>query len=193
MIQEIMKVANLTDFIVKPKRAGSQELRVTDFLEAILNSNTGAEAAALLNIAPQTFKRLIKKIFPNVNLAGGRETWKYFLLDSINKKKCPSCLNIRDHSAFGKASCNIRGLNYLCRLCEASKSSVKRAKMLNRMPKWADVNSITLFYINCPHGHHVDHVIPLQGENVSGLHVIENLQYLLARDNLIKSNKFKVG
>lgn len=66
-------------------------------------------------------------------------------------------------------------------------SRKKRVKLAT--PKWADLKAIREFYFNCPEGYHVDHIIPLNGRIVSGLHTIANLQYLSATDNLKKSNK----
>jgi hypothetical protein len=70
------------------------------------------------------------------------------------------------------------------------KSATERAVRLQRVTKWADIDVIKEFYLNCPDGFHVDHIIPLRGKLVSGLHVIENLQYLPAKENLSKGNKF---
>lgn len=61
-----------------------------------------------------------------------------------------------------------------------------------RIPIWADLYEIKMFYKNCPIGHHVDHVVPLCSSIVCGLHVINNLQYLRASENLKKSNSFSI-
>jgi hypothetical protein len=58
-----------------------------------------------------------------------------------------------------------------------------------RVPKWADFENIKIVIKNCPDDLTIDHIIPLQGKLVSGLHVSWNLQYLTPIENSKKKNK----
>lgn len=76
----------------------------------------------------------------------------------------------------------------------AARSSAFKKLLRERKPAWniPDHNKqIHEFYTNRPEGYHVDHIVPLRGDNVCGLHVIWNLQYLPAVENMKKSNKVR--
>lgn len=66
----------------------------------------------------------------------------------------------------------------------------RHAAKLQRTPPWADFIAIAKVYIRAAQqGLTVDHVIPLQGKLVSGLHVENNLQLLTKSENSKKGNR----
>ena len=75
----------------------------------------------------------------------------------------------------------------------AAKAAKRRAAKLQATPPWADLEEIKNVYLEAQYFNmHVDHIIPLQGKNVCGLHVWDNLQLLPAVENIKKGNKYAV-
>lgn len=126
----------------------------------------------------------------------------------IHHKKCSSCGEIKPKNLFQPKISSVDGLHSQCKKCKnvrykqknkgkinanhaARKKAIKRAT-----PFWADKQLIEDIYkkaafisMTTKIAHHVDHIIPIQGKNVSGLHVPYNLQILTASQNCSKQNK----
>lgn len=153
-----------------------------------------------LGISIATITKLLKEVLPTRVTSTTGDKPDNFLLGLFEYKWCGKCKQVHPFENFRKNSALKYGLNTYCKEChlatttstQAGRQSEYRCSKLHRTPVWADLSLIKKFYEECPVGMHVDHVIPLQGEKVSGLHVLENLQYLSQHDNCAKHNKFDI-
>jgi hypothetical protein len=145
-----------------------------------------------------TMTRYFKKLFPDRPVRSTKvDNW---LLYKYGYKQCKNCEEVRLLEEFDANKAREDGVNSHCKTCvletrrdyQREYQKRRKAVKLDRVPSWADVEKIKEIYRKCPEGCHVDHIIPLQGRLVSGLHVEGNLQYLSAKENLQKNNKFEV-
>lgn len=163
------------------------------FIDALINASN---ISKYLGISDYKLSKQIKLIWPS------RPKGKLlnFVLGLAEYKNCTKCLNYLPRAYFRLNKYNSDGLNPFCKKChsdttgitQANRQANYRAAKLKRTPAWANLDKIKEFYDNCPRGYHVDHIIPLQGEYVSGLHIETNLQYLPAIDNIKKGNRFNL-
>lgn len=189
-----------------------------ELLTLILTYETGAAVASAKGVGIQAFNRTVKDILVPIvgSPSGGSDNWKLKLLNIASLKTCANCKVILEHSCFTKYSATYDGLDRICCECKKIKNALhyktnkdtyhkpyieahrseynarnanRRAKRIASTPSWANMDLIKKVYDCCPEGCHVDHKVPLQGDNVCGLHVENNLQYLTSEENLCKSNK----
>lgn len=152
-----------------------------------------------LDTSDGSIQRMLSAIFPNRPKNNAKvDNW---LLSKYGLKHCKKCNEVLWFEEFNKNKGLANGINSYCKICHSSTSaetqnarqSMYRCKKLQRTPKWSETEEIAKFYKLCPNGSVVDHIIPLQGVLVSGLHVLSNLQYLTASENSSKCNKFVVA
>jgi hypothetical protein len=206
--------------LAKKKHGNSREITYGELIDRILQDKGSKSCHETFSeLGAQTFNRMIKKVFPNTKLNGGKETWFFYICSIVDHKYCSKCDRILSLSHFSKDKYSSKlGVHSLCRECvskyqegqydrykeahersyEKNKGKIrsrnieyKYSRSLRVVP-WTEKEAIQAFYDNCPNDCHVDHVIPLLGQYVSGLHVLSNLQYLTKEENLKKSNKYEL-
>jgi hypothetical protein len=184
------------DDIARPKHGKFAGWTKGQLIHSILEYEKGTLVCKAFNCGQQTFNRTVKELLVPIfgRLQGGNETWKFILLNFIQYKKCTVCNQFKQYSEYHLDSHNATNHHSRCKYCRSLDNvSVYGARKL-RVPSWhlTEKNKIAEFYSMCPQGFHVDHIIPLQGDLVSGLHTLSNLQYLSSADNIRKGNSFEV-
>lgn len=191
-LEIIFELDGILDRLIDYNKNVIKRIEVTILLDLLSKDSFNMKELA---ISAPTVARFISKVFPGKPKT--TEKVDSFLFAKFGLKHCTKCHTVKTIEEFNTNPSNKRGLNTYCKTCHSStnaetqtgRTSKYRAAKLHRTVSWANQEKIKEIYDNCPEGYHVDHIIPLQGKYVSGLHVEGNLQYLTAKENLSKSNK----
>ena len=191
-LKEIFDLENIEQKITN---SNTKTITTSNLLNTISKSNYSLKED--LNVSSGAITRLLKQIWPE-RIVSNNKLCNY-LFTKYDLKYCSNCDQVKPSEEFSKNSARAAtGLNSHCRECcldtrrdyQRYYQAGIRSLKLTRTPTWSNPLKIKEIYDNCPEGYHVDHIVPLQGTLVCGLHVENNLQYLLAEDNLRKQNKF---
>lgn len=171
----------------------SKNICKTTLLKFIASKQSTQKGA--LGYSAPGWINFIKKVFPDKPKGTNYYEW---LLIKDHLKYCPGCDTVKSIDNFWCTKTkSVSGLQTYCITCFQpinarkckSTTAAYRARKLRAIPVWANLEQIKDFYDNCPIGYHVDHIYPLAGKDVCGLHTIDNLQYLPAKTNLQKGNR----
>lgn len=114
-----------------------------------------------------------------------RRAWKKNNI--LKNRKSSNSYYKRNAEVYKKAAKKWRKLNP----GKTNFMTAKRRSWIKRAtPSWANLEKIMQIYMQCPKGYHVDHIIPLRGKDICGLHIESNLQYLPASENIKKGNRY---
>lgn len=199
-----------------------KKLQIYDLIFGLISSSSIEELSKKVNISRNTLKSIINNTLDSYGQTGPAMSWELYLLSLINCKRCTKCNVIKRMTEYHIDNSKSLGIQSICKECNYFRNKKYRSEhrqeyleylqyyrvnhakeylartrryklsKAQRVPKWADLDKIKEIYKKCPEGYHVDHVIPLNGTNVSGLHVENNLQYLSPQDNIAKSNKYSL-
>ena len=149
----------------------------------------------LLGVDAKTVNRLHKVIFEGRNEKNKPQPITQ-ILAYYGYKYCYKCDRCLLDINFQNSSYRKDGKAGECKQCRAeylktgignAQKARRKARKLQASVSWGQ-EGITEFYKKCPEGFQVDHIIPLQGKFVCGLHVLDNLQYLSTLENQKKNN-----
>jgi len=174
------------------------------FIALAAEYESAVKLAEHLGCNKLTIANVLKKHFPERRKGAKLSIG---LLELDGKGKCNKCKEIKPLEDFYQDTRAhvVSGRRPECKVCHMNSIEVwrdnnrglvnsydakRRSAKLQRTPAWADLEAIKKIYAECPEGMHVDHIVPLQGELVSGLHVENNLQYLTPSENASKNNSF---
>lgn len=190
--------------ILKKKIRGLPGITIKELVIALISTASISEAGAILGYTDNPVKQAIRvSLLPleefssrRSNVFGeggqGKISWRFALLRTIQYKYCNKCSKIKPYFDFHYNKNGTDGIESECSSCKNFRNSLDKQYIALRTPSWSESLEIADFYAACPKGYHVDHIVPLRGINVSGLHVLSNLQYLIAAENMAKSNTFKL-
>lgn len=189
-----------------------------DLIHSLIEYSSIKGVSEHLHISERTLERILPAALSNLcntDYSNGT-AWKFILLSKIDIRPCYSCKQFRSISRdyyfndrkrckfcdkkYKKENRLLHPEKYIDRAHNhyisnkhyyIGKSSKRKDIIKQATPCWANIDKINAIYNDCPEGYHVDHIVPLQGEFVCGLHVEHNMQYLTAKENLIKGNRFQ--
>ena len=187
------------------------------FLEVI--SQESYSLAQELGLHTRKLSSLLDNFWPERPKSGSSKICVY-ILHTYNIRRCSKCNQFLHLNEFTLDRHTLYRLSNWCKICTRNKNFLyrqenpekskeqslanyyshkedylarnvlRKAHIKLATPIWADIGAIKEFYRNRPENCHVDHIIPLRGADVCGLHIVSNLQYLPAKENIRKSNKF---